>query len=566
MKTFPIASLIILLSFGIVKAQNIVWMHDAGSASSESGKAVCTDNSGNVYVTGELVTNSGFDAVSVNAYFDGFIAKYNSSGIIQWVKTFGGSGASDIIVTRIKCDSQGFVYVCGQFRFQPLFQSVTFDTITVNGNNPNEEFAFVAKYNSSGDIQWLRYGGGTNCHAVNYDLDFDTDDNVYLCGSFEDTATFNAQSVIASSTVPYAGFLLKYDSNGNLLHTSQISSTTRSRFTGIEIAPVSKRIYAGGTFRTSLNINSVVATPVSGGEDAFVAAFDSTFTCLWITNGGGDNLQYPGSVGGIEIDPSENIYLAGAAAGNMVQFGNYSFTSAVNFDYQVVTTKFDSSGTVQWLKHGGGANSDNAMDIITNSQGNSVITGSLMGNVPYVIFDTDTIQILTQSLHCYLTRYDANGNLLYARRMGLGNDEFGAGLAFYGDTTFYLTGATQGLTQFDTLNFFPSYVNPNIFIAKFYDNNFSVNVMETRLAASNVNVYPNPAFNSIIISFLTGRDGAVCIALLDMQGRKVKEAFDGRLIQGRHEIKINVSDLPGGIYICEVKTITSTLKKKIIIR
>ncbi|HUM45496.1 MAG TPA: hypothetical protein PLD84_01120, partial [Chitinophagales bacterium] len=59
---------------------------------------------------------------------------------------------------------------------------------------------------------------------------------------------------------------------------------------------------------------------------------------------------------------------------------------------------------------------------------------------------------------------------LASSRDKVSSNEYGRGLAAFNDTTFYLTGATQGLTQFDTLVFTASFPDPNIFIAKFYDN------------------------------------------------------------------------------------------------
>ncbi len=545
-----------LLVSGLHAQPNIVWLRDAGTFSHEYGKSVTTDATGNVFVAGSLITTSTFDTIQVSAYYDGFLAKYNSDGEIQWVEIMGGSGAADIIMTKVKCDAAGNIYLCGRFGFQPLFQSITFDTITVTGTSPYQEFGFIAKYNSSGEIQWLRYGGGNPSHAVLYDLDFDSYGNVYACGDFSDYATFNGQTLNADFTVSNAGMWVKYDQAGNFLHLAQTSSNTRSELYGIEMSPTTGNIFLAGTFKDSININGVTTFPVGNPQNTFLLSLDSNYNFNWMRNGGGDNFQYNTSVGGIELDSQDNIYLAGSAVGTLVQFGSFSYTGTSLYDGEILTIKYNSSGTEQWLKHGGGTTSGDALDIITDSTGNSIITGFLNGNVLYATFDNDTIQIVSQSTHCFLLKYDTNGNILYAKRMGMGNDEIGRGLAFFNDTTFYLTGATQGLTMFDTLVFTPSFPDPNVFIAKFYDNTsgISTSLVDFNESPQQIIMYPNPVVNEINLEFIFDKSSAIDISILDMQGRMIRKFNSDVMNEGFHTVRLDVSGLSNGIYFCEVKT------------
>lgn len=470
MKTYMLLLSLLVSTVKLTAQPDIAWMRDAGAPSHESGKSVTTDPSGNVYVTGSIITTSTFDNIQVNAYYDGFLAKYNQSGIVQWVKTMGGSGSADITITKVKSDADGNIYLCGRFGFRPLFPTVTFDAITVTATAPYQEFAFLAKYNAAGNIQWLRYGGGNPSHAVFYDLDFDNAGNIYLCGDFTDYATFNGQTLTASFTVSNAGMWVKYDSNGNVVHLAQTSSNTRSELYAVEVSQSTGTIFLAGIFKDAITFNGTTTLPVGNSQNTFLVSFDDSYNFNWIRNGGGSTFQSGTTVQAIEIDHQDNIYLTGNAIGTLVQFGNLSYSGTSAFDGEIMTIKYNASGVEQWLKHGGGATSGDALDMITDKQGNTIITGFLNGNVLFATFDNYTIQILSQSPHCFLVKYDANGNVVYAKRMGLGNDEYGRGLAFANDTTFYLTGTTQGLTQFDTLVFTASFPDPNIFIAKFYDN------------------------------------------------------------------------------------------------
>lgn len=554
MKKYLFLVTLVAMSVYLQAQPNIVWMHDAGAQSHERGRSVATDPSGNVYVTGSIITTSSFNSIQVNAYFDGFLAKYNSAGAVQWVKTLGGSGSSDITVTKVKCDQAGNIYLCGRFGFQPLFQSITFDTITVNGTAPYQEFAFIAKFDSTGNIQWLQYGGGNPSHAVFYDLDFDSQGNIYLCGDFSDYATFNGQTINASFTVSNAGMWAKYNSNGNLIHLAQTSSTTKSELYAIEVSQTSGSIFLAGTFNDSIHVNGNTTLPIGNTRNTFLVSLDSSYNFNWIKVGGGTTFQYTPSVQSIEIDLQDNIYLTGSAIGTTVQFGNLSYTGTSANDAEIMIVKYNASGNEQWLKHGGGIASGESLDMITDSQGNSIITGFLNGNVLHATFDSDTIQILTQSTHCFLLKYDTNGNLLYAKRMGMGNDEVGYGLAYFNDTTFYLTGTTQGLTQFDTLIFTPNYVDPNIFIAKFYDNTMALTVPVEELNSPIISLvaYPNPFSSITNLNFNLSVIGKINLTISDIQGRTVKTFYSPELQKGNNELQLDLNELNAGIYFCNL--------------
>src|SRR5205085_7850034 len=77
----------------------------------------CSDSAGNVYVCGSYFTGPAtFDNFIIpgdgSEGKEGFIAKYSSSGSVQWAKRFGRAGAHDA-VTDVKINSKGNPVVCG---------------------------------------------------------------------------------------------------------------------------------------------------------------------------------------------------------------------------------------------------------------------------------------------------------------------------------------------------------------------------------------------------------------------------------------------------------------------
>lgn len=96
-----------------------------------------TDSSGNIYATGYAKVTGSYNTNTV------FIAKFNSSGVLQWGYPFspGASGSTGFGVS-IGLDSSNNIYVAG---------SVTI----LSGSYVNHPY--IIKFNSSGSIVWQYY-------------------------------------------------------------------------------------------------------------------------------------------------------------------------------------------------------------------------------------------------------------------------------------------------------------------------------------------------------------------------------------------------------------------------
>ena len=137
----------------------LVWQRTLGDSSTQQGWGTGIDSDGNVYVTGR----SGFYQI---------IAKFNSSGTLQWNRSLY-NGGNAIQVTNLIVDTSGNSYICGYY--------------TIGSGSPDLENAFIAKYNSSGTIQWQRRFGtdiidsrNTSTQANN--LAFDASGTLYMIG------------------------------------------------------------------------------------------------------------------------------------------------------------------------------------------------------------------------------------------------------------------------------------------------------------------------------------------------------------------------------------------------
>src|ERR1700752_1042385 len=98
------------------QAQNFNWAKDDGLYAYDYGYGITTDNSGNVYVAGKYEEHAFFspDSLPNQGNHDIYLAKYNSSGVLSWVKTAGGEQGD--YAHAVACDNN-FVYVAGEIQY-----------------------------------------------------------------------------------------------------------------------------------------------------------------------------------------------------------------------------------------------------------------------------------------------------------------------------------------------------------------------------------------------------------------------------------------------------------------
>jgi len=212
----------------------LLWAKQAGGVnSSAEGFGLAVDGSGNSHVTGYFDGTATFGPgqnLKAAGNYDLFVAKYNSSGALQWAKRAGGVGSSTDAYS-IAVDGSGNSYVTGSFDATATFgpNEINETSLTAVGVYDT----FVAKYNSSGALQWAKRAGGVGSAADGFGIAADSSGNSYVTGSFDAssgnsyvtgsfdaTATYGLGEVNETSLTALGLWdivVAKYDSNGALL-------------------------------------------------------------------------------------------------------------------------------------------------------------------------------------------------------------------------------------------------------------------------------------------------------------------------------------------------------------
>ena len=113
------------------------------------GNSVATNALGNVFVTGNFLSDSltfGYYTLTNTRRMGNFLAKYDSSGIINvlWAENADGTDTNE--TNHVAIDASGNVYITGDYHSP----SITFGTKTITNSGGYD--GFLVKYNTFGNV------------------------------------------------------------------------------------------------------------------------------------------------------------------------------------------------------------------------------------------------------------------------------------------------------------------------------------------------------------------------------------------------------------------------------
>jgi hypothetical protein len=450
---------------------NYLWAKSMGGTSGDVSFSIALDINNNAYITGRFIGTANFNPdgtaniVGGGTLSNAFNAKYSNEGDFYYAFALGGFGniIFDQEAYAVATDSDGNSYITGLFSGTVDFNpSENISNLTSRGGMD----IFLAKYDSSGNYLWAKNMGGKSDDA-GISIAIDSSDNIYILGSFRDTAYFNSDDSINIISAGGADvFLAKYDASGNYLWAKSMGGINDD--IGMSVAiDGSGNAYITGHFEgiANFNPNDTANLASVGGRDIFLAKYDSFGNYLWAKRMGGTSHDY---CYGVALDYLGNAYITGYFWGtsNFNPDGIANLTSAGGSD--VFLAKYDTSGNYLWAKRIGGPNSDDGNAVVVDALGNTYVTGSFRATAN---FNPDGTANLTSTgnLDIFLAKYDSSGNYLWAKKMGSTSHDESKSVALDDSGNAYITGYFQGTANFNldgTANLI-SAGDKDIFLAKY---------------------------------------------------------------------------------------------------
>jgi len=168
--------------------------------------------------------------------------------------------------------------------------------------------------------------------------------------------------------------------------------------------------YFAGDFGTTISFDATHTIVSAGSGDIFIVKYDPNGNVIWVKSAGGTDNE---AAGGISIDATGNVFVAGYFKSATVNFGTTTLTNAGGNTYDIFVTKLDNNGNFLWAKGTGGTGDDRAYGIATDLTGNCFITGYFVSTT--VTFGSTAALTRTGPSEVYIAKYATDGTALWAK-------------------------------------------------------------------------------------------------------------------------------------------------------
>ena len=326
--------------------------------------------------------------------------------------------------------------------------------LALNGTSSVSARADVSQVRGAGAAGAAKTWGGP-LEDISQATAVDSAGNVYVTGYFNGTVDFDPGSGINNHSASGGRdvFLSKLDASGSLVWARTWGGSGDDTGNGIAVDRFGN-VFVSGRFQNTADFDpgSGVETHVSlsgVANDAFVSKFDSNGTFQWARTWGG---TFGDEAYGVATDVFGNAYVVGDFSSPSVDFdpgaGVDSHVNSGMFD--AFLSKFDPNGAFLWAKSWGGTLYDDGPRVVLDSAGNVYISGMFQSQPGD--FDPGSgvdLHSANGSIDVFLSKFDTNGNFLWARTWGGTGDDCGEALAVDGSGNVYVTGYFSATVDFD---------------------------------------------------------------------------------------------------------------------
>lgn len=358
----------------------IQWVKKEGGLNMDMINSITTDGNGNFYLCGSFVNQITIGTTTLSHSGNvSFIAKYNASGDSIWVKKIGSTGEG-CYPYKIKADTTGNIYMTGYF----TTPTVTFDTFVVTNTNYDVSTGgtpFVAKLDTSGNATWakaIQRTGTTVFSNIAHDLAFDANGNVFIGGYFfSNTMQFDGITLSNPQSQANTIFMAKYDSNGNALWARTPTSTFPNNFITAVSTDASGNVYFSGTFTNTMAFDSVIVTASSSGNKLFTVKYDGSGVVQWARTATNTTGSSYSNIDSSDVDAQGNLYVTGTYTATTLNFGNgiFATNSGSGNLGGLFVVKYNSSGTPLWIRTANSLDINNRISIDCKNENEIYIAG-----------------------------------------------------------------------------------------------------------------------------------------------------------------------------------------------
>ncbi|MGQ9847682.1 MAG: T9SS type A sorting domain-containing protein [Bacteroidales bacterium] len=379
MKTLFIVMVLGVFAFTL-QAQSFMWTKQFKGTGQVNPMEVIQDANGNYYVYGNFNGELKIDTVTITAVAlqDVFLAKFDGSGKLQWLKTIAGSGTENSYGIKLSKDGN-FIYLSGVFNNTISFwgQGILYN----NGGND----IYLSKIDLNGNLVWAKNVAYGPNHQVGGYFDIDNDGNIIMVGVFTSTITFYNDlfniTIDSNDIYQKQSFIAKFNADGYPQWAKLFYGTSNFNYVR-NVSLIGNEYFISGQASGSIQYDGKPIININSNyKNGFIMKTDADGEMQWIrkiltTNNDLYVIKHTSDANGDQ-------YIAGKFAAYRIKFDSTLtdtskktyFNTATNGTYDLYIAKYSRSGSLQWVKLFGSIKNENVVNI-THSNGQIMFTGS----------------------------------------------------------------------------------------------------------------------------------------------------------------------------------------------
>jgi hypothetical protein len=480
--------------FLMAQTPSIVWQNNFGGSNDDRGRSIFQTSDGGFIISGSTESNDGY--ISGNhGGIDCWIIKLDMNFNIEWQKCFGGTEDESAIKIIQTSDN---CYV-----FTGASRSDDGDLTHNNG----ESDIWVVKLDSVGEIIWQKSIGGPRTD-IGWDVIENSEGDYIVAGQFGSTINYNDDKAMLIKISPGGQIIWEKFYGGSLWENAKhIIQTEQGGY-----------VFVGNAYSSDGDL-----TGNHGLSDCWVVKLNSEGVIEWQKNLGGSSHDYAESI--IQNEDGTFIFLGLTKSNDHNVSGNHGETD-------VWIVKLSSSGNIIWQKCFGGSDFEGAGSIINTLNSGYIFSGSTQS--------TDgTVSGLIGLADAWLINLDNNGELIWQQCYGGSLSDYSVQILNTNSNEFVILGSSKS----EDYNLTGNYGMYDYWVFKI-DTGIGVNETSSKKGI----IFPNPS-NGI---FTIKSEQESNIVIRSIEGKAIME------FHSSETERIDISGFSDGIYILEMKNLTST--------
>jgi hypothetical protein len=355
-----------------------------------------------------------------------------TTGAPIWAKQLGDAFETTRSVVDI--DFKGNVIVAGGF-------DSMIDIGTGLATSAGVRDAFVAKFDASGNPQWLRSFGDPSQQFVT-GVATDGEGNVIVVGYAEGGA-FPIGDITPAPVTGGDIFIVKLDPAGTPLWAQRIGASTSSDpmepVATVAVSRADGSIIIAGSHASALAFPEL-QLPFLGTQDGFVAKLDPFGKGLW-----GKAFGQTGAyqrVYGVSIGPVGEVLVTGGFQGE-VSLGGETLDGRPD-DLNLLVAEIDANGNHVWSGGYGTSGDQVGREIMFDSKGNVLVIGAFEGVLEFfgegALINAD----VDARWDVLGVKFDGEGAPIWAKAYGDAENQYGLAAVLDADDDAIIAGTNMG--------------------------------------------------------------------------------------------------------------------------